>query len=192
MGPYEKNAARTEAINRATQIRQKGTAALAYGALGLLLGASLGLVGGVAAGSVRSALKAMALGAVGGTLLPVALSYAMVPLFYRYLDPESGGLLVLFLTHSGIFAVIGVAAGLALGFGLGQQTALVQAAFGGMLGALVGTFAFETISSLAFPLVRTFEPMPGELVPRLLAHVSVAFGAALCAGLAVRERTRPS
>jgi len=190
MGTYQKAAARTEAIGKASEITEKRKAALVYGTLGILMGISLGLVGGLAAGSARSAVKAAAIGAAAGAVFPALLSYALVPMFYRYLDPESGGLLVLFLTHAGIFAAVGVAAGLALGLGLGRRQAIVQAVFGGLLGALVGTIAFETINSLAFPLVRTFEPMPGERVPRLLVHLCVAFCAALCAGLAVRVRTR--
>jgi hypothetical protein len=188
MGGYQKDAVRTQAITKASAIRETRKAALIYGTLGVLLGISLGLVGGLAAGSARSALKAAALGAIAGAVLPAALSYALVPLFYRYLDPESGALLVLFLTHAGIFSAIGIAAGLALGSGLGRRQAIVQAVLGGLLGALVGTLAFETINSLAFPLVRTFEPMSDERVPRLLVHLCVAFFAAFCAGWAVQTR----
>jgi hypothetical protein len=187
MGGYQKDSARAQAFGKAEQIAEKQNAEVAYGALGLLLGGCIGLAGGLASGSLRSGLKAATLGAVTGAALSAGMCYALVPMFYRYLDPESG-LVDLFLTHAGIFAVIGIAVGLALGWGLGDSTALGQAVLGGFLGALLGTFAFETINSLMFPLVRTFEPMPTERVPRLLVHLCVAVCAAVGAGLAVSAR----
>ena len=68
---------------------------------------------------------------------------------------------------------------MALGFGLDDRPALGRALFGGMLGALAATFVFETASSLAFPLMRTYQPVPAEQLPRLLAHMCVAIGTSL-------------
>jgi hypothetical protein len=102
---------------------------------------------------------------------------------------------LLFLTHAGICAGIGAAAGLALGLGSGDWKSIAPAVIAGLAGACIGVFIFETIASLAFPLMRTFVPMPEERIPRLLAHacvaVTTAFLAGLAAGLAPR-RAAPS
>jgi predicted lysophospholipase L1 biosynthesis ABC-type transport system permease subunit len=65
-----------------------------------------------------------------------------------------------------------------------------RAIVGGMFGALVGTMALEVVDSLAFPLMRTFEPIASEQTPRVLMYVCVAVGAALLSGLAARRRLR--
>jgi hypothetical protein len=186
---YEKQALVTQITGEARVVAERKKAMASFGLLGLVLGVGLGLVGGWANGSSRTAWS----GAVGGGLAGVAagagLSWAAVPLFFRYMDPEMG-LLILFMIHAAIFTGVGAAAGLALGLGLGDRPATVRALFGGMLGGLVGTIALEAIISTAYPLMRTFEPIASERTPRLWMYLCVAVATALCAGIAAGGRAR--
>jgi hypothetical protein len=157
---------------------------------------TLGFVGGLSCGSFARARASAAVGAVVAGLAGAAIAFAAIPLFFRFLDPESGGLLLLFLTHGAIFAGIGATAGLALGLGVGDRSSLSRAAFGGLLGGLLGTFIFDSALSLMFPLMRTFQPIPDEPAPRWIAHLCVAIFVAFSAALAVgsprgRQRTAP-
>jgi len=187
---YDRAAVRSDVNRIAKQVLEmkKGTAA--YGLLGLLVGVFMGVAGGFARGSIRSGLGGVVAGGVSGALAGAALSAALIPVYYRLMDPASG-LIVLFLIHSGIFAGVGAAGGLALGWGSGDRQLIGRCLIGGLFGSFVGTFAFEAINSLAFPLLRTFEPVPAEAIPRLLVHLCVAIGTAAFAGLAAgRAGTR--
>jgi hypothetical protein len=182
---YDKTALTSSLMVKAGFVIERRKAAAAFGLLGLLLGLSLGLTGGLAVSSAHAARTGGVFGGVVGAAVGGGLSFALVPLFFRYLAPApEQGLLVLFITHVVIFAGIGAASGLALGLALNDRPALGRAVFGGVLGALLGTFAFETINSLGFPLVRTFEPIPTVWLMRLNIHLCVAVGTGLLAGLA--------
>jgi hypothetical protein len=184
---YHKQAVKSNIETAAHAVTERKRAMAAFGFLGLVLGGFLGLSGGLAAGSARSAFTGAAFGAVAGPAIGAALSFAFVPLFFRFLNPEQG-LLILSLTQAGIFAGIGAVSGTALGVGLNDRSALGRALFGGLLGALLGTVLFGTVLSLAFPLFRTFEPIPTEPIPRLMMHLSVAVCIGVLAGLAVIRR----
>jgi hypothetical protein len=188
---YQKVAVTAQIETKALVVVERKRSAAAFGLLGLVLGVSLGLIGGLAAGSARSAVTGAVAGGVAAAAAGGGLSFAATPLFFRYLDPEQG-LLVLFLTHAAIFAALGAASGLALALGLGDRSSLARAVFGGLLGALVGTFAFETANAVAFPLMRTFEVVPTEFLPRFMMHLCVAVCTALMAGLAAGNPARTS
>jgi len=180
---YERAAVRSDVERIAKQVveMKKGTAA--YGLLGLLLGVAMGVAGGLARGSIRSGLLGVLAGGASGALTGAALSAALVPVYFRLMDPTRG-LVGLFLIHAGIFAGVGAVGGLALGWGLGDRKLIGRCLIGGLFGSFVGTFAFEAINSLAFPLLGTFEPVPAERIPRLAVHLCVAIGTAALAGLA--------
>jgi hypothetical protein len=168
-----------------SMVETKNTA-LAYGALGAVLAGALGLAAGLARRSPRSGLLAALIGIVAGAVAGAGSSAALAPLFTRYNDLESG-LMILFPTHAGIFMAIGAAAGLAFALGLEERRKLVGAVLAGTFGALLGTFVFEAIDALAFPLVRTLEIIPPERAPRLLVHLCVAFFTALLVGLSAGD-----
>jgi len=180
---YDRAAMRADVLRIAQQAVEQKKGMAAYGLLGLLLGVALGVAGGLARGSVRSGLAAALVGGVSGALTGGGLSAALVPVFFRLLDPASA-LILLFSIHAAIFAGVGAAGGLALGWGLGDRKTIVHCLIGGLFGSVVGTFAFEAINSLAFPLLGAFEPVPAERVPRLMVHLCVAIGTAALAGLA--------
>ena len=57
--------------------------------------------------------RALLLGGIGGALV----SYELAPIFARFYSDETPSLLVSFLVRGGIWAVVGMTAGLALGWG---------------------------------------------------------------------------
>jgi hypothetical protein len=131
---------------------------------------------------------------VGGLLGAAAgggLSMVLGQVFFRNSTADLG-FLVLFLTHAGIFLGVGAAAGLGLAFGLHDRSALGRAVFGGLLGALVGTFLLDTAISMAFPLLRTYELVSTEPVPRSITHFSIAVCTAVIAGWAAGRSARKS
>ena len=189
---YERAAVRTDVNRIAKQVVEMKKATAAYGLLGVLLGVAMGVAGGLARGSIRSGLVAVLVGGVSGAVTGAGLSAALVPVYFRLMDPARG-LILLFLIYAAIFAGVGAAGGLALGWGLGDRKTISRCVIGGILGSFVGTFAFEAINSLAFPLLGTFDPVPAERIPRLLVHLCVAIGTAALAGLAAgRLGNRPA
>ena len=112
------------------------------------------------------------IGGVSGCLVGAGLSMALVPVFYDASNSQTG-LPLLFLTHLAIFAGIGAAGGLALGWSLGDRRVIVRCMIGGIVGALVGTLVFEVTNFVAFPNLRTFEPVPVKTIPRLIMHFCV-------------------
>jgi hypothetical protein len=184
---YRKEGVDAMIQSQAQRIVERKKAAASFGLLGLVLAAGLGLIGGGAAGSPRRAGLGAVGGGLAGALAGAGLSWAAVPLFFRYLEPESG-FTILFLTHAAIFIGIGGASGLGLGLGLGDGRSLVTGLLGGLLGGFLGTVTLETVDSLAFPLMRTFEPIASERIPRAVMYLCLAAVTALVAGLAAGKR----
>jgi hypothetical protein len=182
IGGYEKQAVIAMMNGEARRVSERLKAAVSFGLLGLALGAGLGLVGGWAAGSSRSTTVGVVLGGLIGAAAGAAFSWVVVPLYFRYENPEQG-MTILFVAHAVIFMGIGAASGLALGLGLGDRPATVRALLGGLLGGFLGTMALATVYSVAYPLMRTFEPIAPEPIPRLVMYLCVATGIGLVAGL---------
>jgi hypothetical protein len=184
----------------ARRAAERSKTAAAYGLLGALLGAALCLIGGWSRGRAQSGWRGPVGGGLTAAVAGVALSWVLVPLMYRLQatakssDPDFAMrfLIIHCVIHAGIGAAIGVAAGLALGWGLGDRSSLGRALIGGFFGALAGVFLFETINSLAFPLLRAETPLPEASLARLAMYLGVAGGAAFLAGLAADARPRRS
>jgi hypothetical protein len=56
---------------------------------------------------------------------------------------------------------------------------VLRSAAGGLIGALVGTLAYELIGALAFPLARTTDAISISKSTRLIACLAVSLGAIL-------------
>jgi hypothetical protein len=158
------------------------TAMLSYGALGGLLGLGLGLCGGRLRGSWPRGVAAGALGLVVGGAAGAALSGELVPRYYAAIAADRArfedDLTFPLLIHLGMWASAGVAAGLAVGVGMGSWGRGALAVLGGLLGAALGTALYEFVSALAFPMAETNLPISKERGARLLAHLAVAVVAA--------------
>ena len=187
IGPYDKPDILSAFLRRETPVVETKNAAAAYGLLGAVLGGSLGLAAGLARRSPGAASRAALLGVLAGGATGAAMSAALVPVFFRIIDPESGMLPAL-LTHAGIWAPIGAAAGLAFGVGLGRPRTILLALFGGLAGAALGTIAYEVVNSLAFPNLRLDKPIPGEAPSRILGDFCITIFTALGVVLGVGER----
>jgi hypothetical protein len=203
MDGYVRTGVRAMLTGQGERIAERYRGATMFGLLGGLLGLGLGLTGGLARGTSRSGWIGGTVGGLAGIVAGAALASTLVPLFYQLQDSASHAefknpdaptnlLLLLFLTHAGICAGIGAAGGLGLGLGLGDRRMLVVAVIAGAFGGCVGAFAFDTINSLLFPLMRTYAPIPEERIPRLVAQLCVAVGTAFIAGLAASEPRRRS
>jgi hypothetical protein len=204
MSGYEKSAKLSELEGEARRVAERKKTVATYGLLGALLGVALGLTGGWSRRSMRSGLGGAVAGGVIAMGAGAALSWVLVPVFYQlqhsaqaaqYAHPDatSGIFLIHFLIHAGICVGIGLASAVALGWGLGDWRSLGGVLIGGLFGAIAGGFLFETINSLAFPLMRADWLVPEESLPRLAMHLCVAGGTAVLAGLAVTSRrTRSS
>jgi len=172
------------ALNREKRIASQKNTAIAFGAFGALLG----VLTGAAAGALRrsipdgasATLAGFLLGGIGGSLV----SYAVAPIFAQFYSDESPSLLLPFLVRGAIWAVAGMAAGLALGWGWhGSPGSTPGALIGGLAGSVCGTVAFEVVNAVLFPGDRNDAVIPSSMLARLLAYLLVAVGAALGAVL---------
>ncbi len=171
-------------------------AAVAYGLLGGLLGAALGLTGGLARGNRRAALAGAAVGLVSGASLTALMAVPALSGYWSYFgdNPLGEELGVPFLTHTAVWGPIGLTGGLALALGAGGgRPAILRAALGGLIGAIVGTVLYEFTGAAFFPLDQTTFPISASASSRCLARLAVALCATTGALLAFSpRRTRPA
>ena len=151
MGGYQKQAAMSEVEGEASRAAERKKAAASFGLLGLVLGVGLGLIGGwvgrLAAGRPRGAVG----GGLAGAAAGAGLSWAAVPLFFRYQDPESG------LDGPGHDACGDLHRdrwrhrGWASAWAWATRSSIGRALFGGLLGGFLGTIALETVNLPGVP-----------------------------------------
>jgi hypothetical protein len=158
--------------------------ALTFGLLGLCLGGCLGLAGGLARRSNSGAIVGTLLGAILGPALGAGVSWLGLPWFIneRLLHAEYDLILGLGM-HGLIWGSVGAAAGLAFAVGLGRPRFYLPSVIAGLLGALLGTVAFDLFGAAAFPMAECDEPISVTRVTRLLARLLVAVGTALSLAL---------
>ena len=147
---------------------------MAYGFLGSVLAAALGLAGGLAARSPRQGLMAAVIGGLVGAAVGAGAAFAMVPVYFQLWDPEANLMVPSLAANTVIFACIGAAGGFALALGIRRPRSVARAILGGVLGALAAAALVEVINAGFFPMLRVEEPIPAERVPRLICHLAVA------------------
>lgn len=176
MGPYAKqDYIVAEHFRQAPAVGAKNTA-LGFGLLGVALGVTMGLAGGLASRSARGGLAAATAGGLVGIAAGAGVAAALViPVFFRpALHGPEAGLAGPLLTYLGLFAAVGAAGGMALGLGLGGGDAATRGLLGGACGGLIGAVAFILILSIAYPAERLAQPVPEGRVPRLLMVATAA------------------
>ena len=153
-------------------------AGLTFGVLGICLGGFLGLAGGLAHRPDSATARGGGLGAVLGLALGAGLPFALFPMSFRASDvyPDHD-LLISLAMHGLVWAPLGAAAGLAFAVGLGRWR-LGQALAAGLIGAFLGTAAFELIGAAFFTLANTQEPISDTPSTRLMARLLVTLGTA--------------
>ena len=123
-------------------------------------------------------------------VLGAGASLALLPVYFHALDRAqeelSRDLTLPLLIHGGIWAACGLAGGLALAIGLGAgRTRVINAAVGGLMGAVLGAALYELIGATAFPLDKTTSPLATTWIARLLARMLVATLSGLLAAVAI-------
>ncbi len=155
------------------------SAALAFGVLGLCLGGTLGIAGGLTRRSMPAAAAAGVLGLFLGAILGAVATLVSVP---RSIEIRSqypnNDLIIGIIIHCGIWGPLAAVAGLAFAVGLGDRRLIGRAIASGFAGAIAGALAFDLIGAFAFPLARTDFPISLTGTSRLLARLLVGFGTA--------------
>ncbi len=134
----------------------------------------------------------MLVGGALGALTAGASARALLPIYLRNVDPQGNELTYPLLTHGGIWAAAGVAAGLALGLGAGGRGRWMRCALGGLLGGVFAAMFYDLIGAIVFPLDKTSQPVSHTAVTRLFAQLSVAVFVAAGAALVAAEPSRRS
>ncbi len=159
-------------LNRELGIAAQRNTAIAFGTFGGLLGLLSGVAGGALRRSIPAgvfaALAGLLLGGIGGALM----GYELAPIHARFFTDESPSLLLSCLVRGGIWAVIGMAAALALGWGWQGILGIPGTMIGGLTGSVCGTIAFEVVDALLFPGDRNDAVIPSSMQSRLLAYLS--------------------
>jgi hypothetical protein len=165
-----------EKVNAHFAARQAGQVSettLAFGALGAVLGLALGLAGGFARGSAGAALIAALVGSILGGIAATAITWALQPIYYKYINLDTNDLLMAILFQGLICSVIGALGGAAFSIGLGQWKRAASSLFGGLLGAMAGVLVYEIVGAIAFPGDGVTSPLSFTSGTRLFARLAV-------------------
>lgn len=165
-------------LNRQRKISETRNGMVVFGTLGGCLGLAMGIAGGLSGGRRRAPLVGGLVGLVLGAAAAVAASAVLIPIDFERRDPATTDLTLPLMVHGGIWVLLALGAGLGFGIGRGGLGSAVRFGVGAALGALFGTFVYELVGGVAFPLARTIQPISAEWTTRLLAHGSVAVLAA--------------
>jgi hypothetical protein len=182
MRPTMETKAASDARNSAT----------AFGMLGGVIGLFLGLAGGLERRSIGSAAKAGCVGLVLGVTVGAVLPLVLVVPYLRMLNRRTADDLLLSLgLHAMLWGPLGAVGGLAFGIGRGRSGQTLRLIVGGMMGAIVGTIAYDAIGGAITPLAGTADAISTTWPTRLLARLLVAISAAVAIDLTIRATKAP-
>lgn len=166
-------------------------AGLAFVILGAVAGLGMGLAGGLARRSRRSAMRAGLIGIGLGAVAAAATSVVLLPWYRAYAeghpDEASSDLVFPLLVHAGIWSAVGGVAALAFGLGLGERGRLARIVLGGVAGAAFGAIVYEFLGAIVFPTALTAQFVSMTWETRLLARVTVTTLAAVGVLLALND-----
>lgn len=180
-------------IKEDRDLAESQNAAIQYGILGGSLGLALGLaglLGGTGAGW-KLRLLGPVLGLVNGLLLVGGLSLVLLPLVLARVFPEANDLPGAIAMHAGLLAMVGLAAGLAFGIGLGGDRRLgLRAILGGVIGGVVAAIGFDLLGGLLLPTSDTADPVQKTKEGIILFHSVAALTIGLGTVLSVLDARR--
>ena len=164
--------------------------ALAFGALGGLLGLALGFAGGLFRRAPMSAVIAGLFGAVLGATAGAALSFLLMPKIPQEVHELADNPVLVFLIYRGPWSALVGAAGLLCGFGVTGGLArrypagpVLGALFGLLLGASLGAWPpFFLMPWYEYAYIKLYEDQ--EIVRPVLMHMGLWCTPASAAGLA--------
>jgi hypothetical protein len=162
------------ALNQEQMIADRKNAAIAFATFGALLASSLGAAGGLGRRSGKAIAIATLTGLVVGGLGGGLVAYGMAPIFSRNFSNANPVLLLPVLVRGGICAVIGMAAGMALGLGYRGLVGIPRPLTGGLLGSLLGVIASEAINAVLDPMDRNDQVISTSMAARFLCYLCVA------------------
>jgi hypothetical protein len=166
--------------------------ATAFGVLGGAIGLFLGLAGGLERRSIGSAAKAGCVGLVLGVTVGAVLPLVLVVPYLRMLNRRTADDLFLSLAlHAMLWGPLGAVGGLAFGIGRGRSGQTLRLIVGGLMGAIVGTIAYDAIGGAITPLAGTADAISTTWPTRLLARLLVAISAAMAIDLTIRGTKGP-
>lgn len=155
-------------------IARVGSVTLTFAAAGGILGATLGLAGGLSRRSLPSGTRAALSGFVVGLVLGAVVAMVVASLYFKHVDPQSEELLIPLAAHVALWSVVGAVGGLACGKGLGGAGRWKVTLMGGIVGAVAGSVVSEIVGALLFPSARTQLPVPETAIARGMAQMIVA------------------
>ncbi|RUL89134.1 hypothetical protein [Tautonia sociabilis] len=163
-------------------------ATLTYGVQGAVLGLLLGLAGASVGGTGRSGAIGGAAGLAAGGLLGAGGASILFSIYLENVDPNANDLLFPLAIHAGVWSLVGLAGGLALGLGAGGgRSRIARVAVGGLVGGAIGAAVYEVGGAILFPIAKTSQPIAEEAMARLLAHSVTSVLAALVAAMSLAE-----
>jgi hypothetical protein len=152
---------------------------ITFGATGAMVGLAFGLAGGASRRSIKRAALAGMAGLIVGGLAETGAAYGGLKFIYTKIDMQADDMLQTLLSHEALWAVVGLAGGLAFGLGIGGWRAWLKSAVGGLVGAAIATVVYEFLGALVFPTDGTHLPYANTAITRALAQVLIALGIAI-------------
>jgi hypothetical protein len=170
-------------------------AALSFTVLGGLLGAGLGVAGGLSRKNGRAAALAGLLGLVLGAAATGGVTILLLPPYFAYQmrtpDEALQGLFWPLLVHLGLWAPAGAVGGLAFAIGHDARGRTLGVIMGGLLGGALGTAVYEIVGAIAFPMDGTPGVISASAGTRLLARIAVTTLAAAGVALGLTMELSP-
>jgi hypothetical protein len=150
--------------------------------LGAVTALMMGLAGGLAVRNPGRGLMVGLVAQAAGAMAGAAAAYALMPIFYWQLVPDSNDLLTPILIHGGVWTAIGVVGGMAFVAGRDSWRQFPVAAVFACVGAFLASILFHVTTGILFPHSSSAEPVGRSALVRLLATslvtVLVAIGVA--------------
>ena len=162
-----------------------------------VLGASIGLVMGVAGGLLRGMPKAAAGAGLGGAVLGgtmiATVSMVALPRFLEDTEQLEQGMLEPILMHGLLWSTAGLAGGIAFAVGLGcRPTTVAQAAIGGVIGAVLGAAIYDIVGAVLWATDKTGMPLSESWYSRLLSRMCVSVAVAITSAALIDQRRPPT
>jgi hypothetical protein len=151
--------------------------------LGGTLGLCFGLAGGLSRGAVRMAMAAGLFGLVLAAAAGFSATYALLRVYFATRADSAESIGSSLVIHAAIWSAIAAFAGLALGLGLADKRRAPRALLGAAVGGALGAVIYEVAGCIAFPYAKTTQMISVTWETRLMARLLVSLLAAIGAAV---------
>ena len=163
---------------------------VAFATTGGLLAALVGVAAGLSRRSISSALTAALVGLLVGVVVEGSTAWAGLRVFYSSVEPDE--ILPTLLCHAGIWGVVGLAVGLALGVGLGGRGQWWNTAIGGLTGVTLGVAVYQLLGAVLLANEGTQYPLADSAMARAISFVMIPLLGTVGALVAARPKSTKS